>query len=78
MAKKMTAEEELGVVNATILALEDYIYRLDTELDKLDESYKDLAARKTQCEKEREDSGKKKGSLVARRQKLCKVLGYDK
>lgn len=76
MAKKLTADEELRVTNSAILAIEDHLYQVDLERDKVTERYNDICAEMDKLNAEYQSSDKKRHSLIAKRQRLCKALGY--
>lgn len=76
MTKKLSQDEELQVTNSAIIAIEDHLYKVDLERDKVTERYNDICAEMDKLNAEYQSSDKKRKALVAKRQRLCKALGY--
>lgn len=76
MPKKLSQDEELQVTNSAIIAIEDHLYKVDLERDKVTERYNDICAEMDKLNAEYQSSDKKRKALVAKRQRLCKALGY--
>ena len=76
MPKKLSQDEELQVTNSAIIAIEDHLYKVDLERDKVTERYNDICAQMDKLNAEYQSSDKKRKTLVAKRQRLCKALGY--
>lgn len=76
MPKKLSQDEELQATNSAIIAIEDHLYKVDLERDKVTERYNDICAEMDKLNAEYQSSDKKRKALVAKRQRLCKALGY--
>ena len=72
---KLTPEVEWEMTNKAILAVIDKKYRIDKELDKIDEQKKALESRAKALMDERQTFCKKESSLVAKRQREAIMLG---
>ncbi len=74
---KLTPEVEWEMANKAILAVVDKKYRIDKELDKIDEQKKALESKAKALMDERQTFCKKESSLVAKRQREAIMLGIE-
>ena len=74
---KLTPEVEWEMTNKAILAVIDKKYRIDKELDKIDEQKKALESKAKALMDERQTFCKKESSLVAKRQREAIMLGIE-
>lgn len=74
---KLTPEAEWEMTNKAILAVIDKKYRIDKELDKIDEQKKALESKAKALMGERQTFCKKESSLVAKRQREAIMLGIS-